>query len=93
MGKYNNVFCVLEKHMEDEPSQAGEHNFYIVRCRKNNSFNTKKWLKICYPNVIEKGVCNNENAIHAKNRYKTSLGKENWYKIRLNLSDEQRDYF
>ena len=35
--------------------------------------------------LIEKGVCDNANVIHAWNRFKTSLGKENWYRNHLSL--------
>ena len=91
--KYDNVLCVFEKNQEDEMGRAGEHPYYVVRCQKRVLPTHKKWLKIRYPNITEKGLCDNVNAIHAWNRFRASLGKENWYRNRLSLPDEQREFF
>ena len=56
IGKYDNVLCVFEKNHEDETSRGGEHPYYVVRCQKKVLPTHKKWLKICYPNINEKGV-------------------------------------
>ena len=63
------------------------------RCQKGVLPTHKKWLKIQYPNIIEKGVCDNANVIHAWNRFRTSLGKENWYRNHFSLPNEHREFF
>ena len=40
-----------------------------------------------------KKVYHGWNAIHAWNRFRTSLGKENWYRNHFSLPDEQREFF
>ena len=50
-------------------------------------------LKICYPNINEKAVCEYANVIHEWNKFKNNLGKENWFRNQLNSPDEQREFF
>ena len=56
---------------------------------KKGSSRAHEVFQICYSNMIKKGVCDEANAIHALNRFNTSLGKENWYSIHFSLPDEQ----
>ena len=65
----------------------------MVRCQKRVLPTHKKLLKINYPNIIEKGVSDNGNAIHAWNRFRISQGKENWYINYFSLLDEQPEFF
>ena len=89
----NSVLCVFEKNKEDEKCQASEHPYYMVRFQKRVLPTHKKWLKICYPNITEKGICDNAHAIHAQNRFRTRLGRENWYRNHFSLPDEQCEFF
>ena len=84
----NSALCVFEKNKEDEIGQAGEHPYYMVIFQKRVLPTHKKWLKIRYPNITEKGVYDNANAIHTRNRFRTSLGRENWYRNHFSLPDE-----
>ena len=63
IGKYDNVLCVFEKNQEDEMGGVGEHPYYMVRRQKRLLPTHKKWIKIRYPNIIEKGICDDANAI------------------------------
>ena len=54
---------------------------------------TRKVLKIHFPNIIEKGVCDDANAIHGWNRFLTTLGKENWYRNHCSLLNNHREFF
>ena len=89
IGKYDNVLCVFEKNQEDEMGGAGEHPYYMVRRQKRLLPTHKKWIKIRYPNIIEKGICDDANAIHAWSRFRASMGKGNHF----SLPDEQREFF
>ena len=73
IGKYDDVLCVFQKNQEDETGQAGEHPYCMVLCQKRVFPLYKRCLKIRYPNIPEKVVCDHENAIHAWNRFRTSL--------------------
>ena len=66
------------------PSQNDKKFFRLARCtQKADSGDDKPtYFK---SGLIEKGVCDNANVIHAWNRFKTSLGKENWYRNHLSL--------
>ena len=81
------MLCVFEKNKEDEMGRTGERYDYMVRCQRRVLPTHKKWLKIRYANIIEKGVCDDANAIHAWNRFRTSLVKENWYRSHFSLPD------
>ena len=37
----------------------------MLRVSKKASFSTKKWFKVCIPNLIEKSECEDANEIHA----------------------------
>ena len=50
------------------------------------------WPIIRYPNITLKNVCDDENMIHAWNRFKNSLGKINWYRNHFNLPDKHREF-
>ena len=60
---------------------AGEHPYYLVRFQKRVLLTHKKCLKLRYPNIIKKGVCNDKNTIHAWNMFRTSLGNKNGAEI------------
>ena len=56
----------------------------------------KKWLRVRYPNIIEKGVCDNGHASHAWNRFSTSLDIEKFVYKSLQFTEqchEQRGFF
>lgn len=80
--------------MEDEPDSVREHPNYMARYQKAVPL-TQKRLKVWYPNIIEKCICDDSNATHAWNSFKTSLNKRerNWYRNHLSLCDEQRKTF
>lgn len=69
-------FVCLKMYQEGEISWAEEHSYYMIRCQKKVLLTHKKRLKIRYQNAIEKGVYHDANAIHAWNRFRTSLGKK-----------------
>lgn len=93
MSKYDNLLGLFEKNQENDLRLAGEAPYYVVRCQKRVLLTQKKWPKILYPNVIEKGACNDANIIHALNMFKISLDKENRYRNHFSLPDDQRELF
>ena len=60
---------------------------------KNGSSNTQKVAKNYVSKYNLKDLCGNANVIHKENRFRASLGKENWYRNRFSLPNEQCEFF
>ena len=65
----------------------------MVRCQKGFLPTHKKRLKILFPNINEKAVCDDVNVAHAWNRSRACLDKQNCYRNHFSLPDEQRESF
>lgn len=60
---------------------------------KKDSCKTQEVTKNRYPNIIAKCAYDNQNTIDTWNRFKTSLGKENYCRNHFDFSDDGRDFF
>ena len=77
-GCFDNVLCFIKKNSKEA------HPYYVIRCQYRQLEKCKKCLKclnVCYPNMEEAGRCDDPNAIHQWNIFKSELiEKPNYYK-------------
>ena len=94
-GNIDNILCVIQKNQPDEAGRKGRHRYYMIRCQKRALSTQINLLRISYPNMnVFEPECDDPNAIHAWNRFKTDLlGKDNYYLNHFSLPGEHRDFF
>ena len=85
-GYFDNVLCFIKKN-------SGEvHPYYVIRCQYRQLEKYKKCLKLRYPNMEEAGRCDDPNAIHRWNIFKSEvIEKPNYYKNHFSLTEEKRE--
>ena len=73
-GCFDNVLCFIKKN-------SGEvHPYYVIRCHYRQLEKHKQWLKFRYPNMEVADKCDDSNAIHRRNRFKSEVIKNpNYY--------------
>ena len=94
-GNIDNILCVIQKNQPDEAGRKGRHRYYMIRCQKRALSTQINLLRISYPNMnVFEPECDDPNAIHAWNRFKTDLlGKDNYYLNHFSLPEEHRGFF
>ena len=85
-GCFDNVLCFIKKN-------SGEaHPYYIIRCQYRQLKKYMRSLKLCYPNMEEADSCDDPNAIHRWNIFKSEvIEKQNCYKDHFRLMEEMRE--
>ena len=85
-GYFDNVLCFIKKNSEEV------HPYYVIRCQYRQLENIKKYLKLRYPDMEEAGRCDDPNAIHRWNIFKSEvIEKPNYYKNHFSLTEENRE--
>ena len=85
-GYFDNVLCFIKKNSEEV------HPYYVIRCQYRQLEKYKKCLKLRYPNMEEAGRCDDPNAIHRWNIFKSEvIEKPNYYKNHFSLTEEKRE--
>ena len=83
-GYFDNVLCFIKKNSKEA------HPYYVIRCQYRQLEKYKKCLKLRYPNSEEVGRCDDPNAIHRWNIFKSEvIEKPNYYKNHFNLTVEK----
>ena len=83
-GYFDNVSCFIKKNSKEA------HPYYVIRCQYRQLEKYKKCLKLRYPNSEEVGRCDDPNAIHRWNIFKSEvIEKPNYYKNHFNLTVEK----
>ena len=81
---FDNVLCFIKKNSKEV------HPYYVIRCQYRQLEKYKKCLKLRYPNSEEVGRCDDPNAIHRWNIFKSEvIGKPNYYKSHFSLTQEK----
>ena len=85
-GYFDNVLCFIKKNSEEV------HPYYVIRCQYRQLEKYKKYLKLCYPDMEEVGRCDDPNAIHRWNIFKSEvIEKPNYYNNHFSLMEEKRE--
>ena len=83
-GYFDNVLCFIIKNSKEV------HPYYIIRCQYRLLENYKRCLKLCYPNMEEAGRCDDPNAIHRWNVFKSEvIERPSYYKNHFSLTEEK----
>ena len=83
-GWFDNVLCFIKKNSKEA------HPYYVIRCQYRQLEKYKKCLKLRYPNSEEVGRCDDPNAIHRWNIFKSEvIEKPNYYENHFNLTVEK----
>ena len=85
-GYFDDVLCFIKKN-------SGEaHPYYVIRCQYRQLEKYKRCLKLRYPNMEEAGRCDDPNAIHRWNIFKSEvIEKPNYYKNHFSLTEEKQE--
>ena len=85
-GCFDNVLCSIKKNSKEN------HPYYVIRCQYRQLEKYKRCLKLRYPNMEEAGRCDDPNAIHRWNIFKSEvIEKPNYYKNHFSLTEENRE--
>ena len=85
-GYFDNVLYFIKKNSEEV------HPYYVIRCRYKQLEKYKKCLKLHYPDMEEAGRCDDPNAIHQWNIFKSGvIKKPNYYKNHFSLTEEKQE--
>ena len=85
-GCFDNVLCFIKKNSKEA------HPYYVIRCQYRQLEKYQKCLKLCYPSMEEVGRCDDPNAIHRWNIFKSEvIEKPNHYKNYFSLTEEKRE--
>ena len=57
-GCFDNVLCFIKKNSEEA------HPYCVIQCQYRQLEKYKRWLKLCYPNMVVADKCDDPNAIH-----------------------------
>ena len=83
---FDNVLCFIKKNSKEV------HPYYVIRCQYRQLEKYKRCLKLRYPNMEEAGRCDDPNAIHRWNIFKSEvIEKPNYYKNHFSLMAEKRE--
>ena len=83
---FDNVLCFIKNNKEEV------HPYYVIRYQYRQLEKYKRYLKLCYPNMEEAGRCDDPNAIHQWNIFKSeAIEKSNNYKNYFSLTEEKRE--
>ena len=83
---FDNVLCFIKKNSKEA------HPCYVIRCQYRQLEKYKKCLNLRYPNIEEADRCDDPNAIHRWNIFKSEvIEKPNYYKIHFSLTEEKRE--
>ena len=94
-GDYDNVLVAFQKNkpIEDNIKKL-RHPFYMMRCQKRKQSKLTARLKKEYPDMIEKGVCEDPNALHRWCWFKEDvLGEEKYFKNHFTLDTDIQEEF
>ena len=84
-GCFDNVLCFIKKDSKET------HPYYVIRCRYRQLEKYKRCLKLRYPNMEVTDKCEDPNAIHRWNIFKSEvIEKPNYYKNHFSLAEEKR---
>ena len=85
-GYFGNLLCSIEKN-----SKKG-HPYDVVRCQYKHLEKYKRFLKLRYPNMEEADRCDDPNALHSWDIFKSKvIEKPNYYKNHFSLMEEKRE--
>ena len=85
-GYFDNVLCFIEK------SSKEVHPYHVIRGQYRQLEKYKKCLKLHYSSMEEVGRCDDPNAIHRWNIFKSEvIEKPNYYKNYFSLTEEKRE--
>ena len=85
-GYFNTVLYFIKKNSRKI------HPYYVIRCQYRQLEKYKKCLKRFYPNMEEAGRCDDPNAIHRWNIFKSEvIEKPNYYKNHFSLTEEKQE--
>ena len=85
-GYFDNVLRFIKKNGKEA------HPYYVIRCQYRQLEKYKKCLELRYPNVEEARRCDDLNAIHRWNIFKSEvIEKPNCYKNHFSLTEEKRE--
>ena len=85
-GYFDNVLCFIKKNSEEV------HPYYVIRCQYRQLEKYKRCLKLRYPDMEEAGRCDDPNAIHRWNIFKSEvIEKPNYYKNYFSLTEEKQE--
>ena len=85
-GYFDNVLCFIKKNSEEV------HPYYVIRCQYRQLEKYKRCLKLRYPDMEETGRCDDPNAIHQWNIFKSEvILKPSYYKNHFSLTEENRE--
>ena len=85
-GYFDNVLCFIKKSSEEV------HPYYVIRCQYRQLEKYKRCLKLRYPDMEEAGRCDDPNAIHRWNIFKSEvIEKPNYYKNHFSLTEEKQE--
>ena len=83
-GYFDNVLCFINKNSKET------RPYYVIRCQYRQLEKCKKCLELRCPNIEEAGRCDDLNAIHRWNIFKSEvIEKPNCYKNHFNLTEEK----
>ena len=84
-GYFDNVLCFIKKNSKET------HPYYTIRYQYRQLEKYKKCLEIGYTSIKEAGRCDDPNAIHRWNIFKSEVTeKPNYYKNYFSLTEEKR---
>ena len=85
-GYFDNVLCFIKKNYKEV------HPYYVIRCQYKQLEQYKKCHKLRYPSMEEADRCDDPNAIHRWNIFKSDvMEKPNCYKNHFSLTEEKRE--
>ena len=85
-GYFVNVLCFIKKKSEKL------HPYYVIRCQFRQLEKYKKCLKLRYSGMEEAGRCDDPNAIHLWNIFKSEvIEKPNYSKNHFSLREENQE--
>ena len=86
-GYFDNVLCFIKKNSEEV------HPYYVIRCQYRRLGKYKRCLKLHYPNMEEAGRCDDPNATHRWNIFKSQvIEKPNYYKNHFSLTEKIENF-
>ena len=94
-GNIDNILIVIEKKDAEEEGKSGRHQYYVIRCQKQNQGTQLLRKNRKYSNMIIKGTCDDANAVHEWCCFKLNvLDRENYHFNHFSLeTNEQREEF
>ena len=82
---FGNVLRFIKKNSREV------HLYYVIRCQYRPLEKHKRWLKLRYPNMEMADKCDDPNANHRWNIFKSEvIKKPNYYNNHFRLTEEKR---